>query len=105
LWISPIALPRVVRDDELGVGHVRLEGADDRLPHAPDVRRVLGRDEQRGRELLRQRLPIGRGDLVDLVEDEEPRHVAGADLVQHLAGDLHLRAEGRVGRIDDLQQE
>ena len=54
-------------------------------------------------ELLQQLLPIGLGDLVDLVEDEDPRHVAGADLVQHLAGDLHLSAEDRVGRIDDLQ--
>jgi hypothetical protein len=24
------------------------EGTDDRVPHAPDVRRVLSRDEQRG---------------------------------------------------------
>src|SRR5439155_13257960 len=32
---------RVVRDDEVDLGHVRLEGTDDRVPHAPDVRRVL----------------------------------------------------------------
>ena len=29
-----------VRDDELDLGHLRLEGPDDRVPHAPDeVRR------------------------------------------------------------------
>src|SRR4030095_16222430 len=39
---------RVVRYDELDVDHVRLEGADDRLPHPPDVRRVLARAEQGG---------------------------------------------------------
>src|SRR2546422_2347191 len=96
---------RVVGDDEVDLGHVRLEGTDDRVPYVPDVRRVLGRDKQRGRELLQQLLPLGLGDLVDLIEDEDPRHVAGADLVQHLACDLHLGAEDRVGRIDDLQQQ
>ena len=43
--------------------------------------------------------PPGPGDLID------PRHVAGADLAQDLAGDLQLGAEFGVGRIDDVEQQ
>src|SRR4029079_2496952 len=64
---------RVVGDDEVNLGHARLEGTDDRVPPWLAVRRVLGRDEQRLRELPRELLALGWGDPVDLVEDEDPR--------------------------------
>jgi len=40
-----------------------------------------------------------------LLRTRIPRHVAGADLFQHLACDLHLGVEDRISRIDDLQRQ
>jgi hypothetical protein len=55
------------------------------------------------RRLVR-RARLGRHP-VDLVEDEEARHVAGADLVEHLRGDRQLALEAGIRRVDDVRQE
>ena len=48
---------------------------------------------------------IRLADAIDLVEQQARRHGIGADLAQHLAADLELRLIGRIGGVDDEQQQ
>ena len=59
------------------------------------------------RAVSARRQVLGRlvADAVDLVEDDQARNVPGADVRQHLGGDLQLALEVRVGGVDDVRQQ
>ena len=55
--------------------------------------------------LRAQRGAIGLADAIDLVEQQARRDDVRADLAQHVAAHLELRFVGRIGRVDDEQQQ
>ena len=91
----------IVGDADLAFHELAVEERDQAFAQPGDVRRAAGRHHHRVRPAREQRLRrplLGRGVAarVDLVEHQEARHVAGADVGEHLGGHRELALEGRA---------
>src|SRR6266700_4953010 len=89
--------------EELGLDEAPLEERDYRLAQPGDVALPLRAHHDAGGVLRAQRGLVPAA--VDLVEDDEARHVLRADLAQHFLGHRDLPLEPGIARIDHVEEQ
>jgi hypothetical protein len=94
-----------VGHEQLRLLHVALEGGDDALAQARHVGGHLGAHQDGVGPLAGEPLAGLGVDAIGLVQHQQARALVGAELGQHLAGDLHLRGERRIRGVDHVEQQ
>ena len=104
--VQPRALG--VGDQQLDLGQRVLEGGLDPLPQLVEALPGQGRDQDRvPGGAAATSLPLVLVEQVGLVEDEQPRLVAGADLLEHRVDRPHVGQPPllRRRRVDHVQDQ